>query len=36
MVFWVAVGAVTIAVLASVLPARRAAGLHPVRALRSE
>ncbi|RPI76712.1 MAG: ABC transporter permease, partial [Planctomycetaceae bacterium] len=36
MVLWVAVGAVTIAVLASVLPARRAAGLHPVRALRQE
>ncbi|MCY2962410.1 MAG: FtsX-like permease family protein [Planctomycetota bacterium] len=36
MVFWVALGAVTIAVLASVLPARRAAGLHPVRALRHE
>lgn len=36
MVFWVALGAVTIAVLASVLPARRAAGLHPVRALRQE
>jgi lipoprotein-releasing system permease protein len=36
MVFWVAVGAVTIATLASVLPARRAAGLHPVRALRND
>ena len=36
MVFWVAVGAMSIAVLASVLPARRAAQLHPVRALRYE
>jgi lipoprotein-releasing system permease protein len=36
MVFWVAVGAMTIAVLASVLPARRAAGLNPVRALRND
>ena len=36
MVFWVAVGAVAIAVLASVLPARRAANLHPVQALRYE
>lgn len=36
MVFWVAVGAITIAVLASVLPARRASLLHPVRALRYE
>ncbi len=36
MVFWVAFGAVTIAVLASVLPARRASRLHPVRALRYE
>ena len=36
MVFWVALGAVTIAVLASVLPARRASRLHPVRALRFE
>jgi lipoprotein-releasing system permease protein len=34
MVFWVAVGAMAIAVLASVLPARRASRLHPVRALR--
>ena len=36
MVLWVAVGAMTIAVMASILPARRAAGLHPVRALRYE
>ena len=36
MVFWVAFGAVAIAVLASVLPARRASRLHPVRALRYE
>ncbi len=36
MVFWVALGAMIIAVLASVLPARRAAGLHPVQALRYE
>lgn len=36
MVFWVAVGAIGIAVLASVLPARRASRLHPVRALRYE
>ena len=36
MVFWVALGAITIAVLASVLPARRASRLHPVRALRFE
>ena len=35
-VLWVAAGAVTIAVLASVMPARRAAGLHPVKALRYE
>jgi lipoprotein-releasing system permease protein len=34
MVFWVALGAMGIAVLASVLPARRASRLHPVRALR--
>ena len=36
MVFWVATGAIGIAVLASVLPARRASRLHPVRALRFE
>ena len=36
MVGWVAVGAITIAVLASVLPAIRAARLHPVEALRYE
>jgi lipoprotein-releasing system permease protein len=36
MVVWVALGAMMIAVLASVLPARRAAGLHPVQALRYE
>lgn len=35
-VTWVAVGAMIIAVLASVLPARRAARLHPVQALRYE
>ncbi|MFP6764648.1 MAG: FtsX-like permease family protein [Planctomycetaceae bacterium] len=33
---WVALGAILIAVLASVLPARRAARLHPVEALRYE
>ncbi len=36
MVFWVAVAAMSIAVLASVLPARRASRLHPVEALRYE
>lgn len=36
MVMWVAIGAIGIAVLASVLPARRASRLHPVRALRYE
>jgi len=36
MVTWVALGAVGIAVLASILPARRAARLHPVQALRYE
>ncbi|MGY8748302.1 MAG: ABC transporter permease [Pirellulales bacterium] len=35
-IFWVAVGAIAIAVLASVLPALRAARLHPVEALRYE
>ena len=35
-VAWIVVGAIGIAVLASVLPARRAARLHPVRALRFE
>jgi len=35
-VTWVAVGAVAIAVMASILPARRAARLHPVQALRYE
>lgn len=36
MVVWVALGAIAIAVLASILPARRAARLHPVVALRYE
>ncbi|QDU82845.1 Lipoprotein-releasing system transmembrane protein LolE [Polystyrenella longa] len=36
MVFWVSLGAITIAVLASVLPARRAANLNPVEALRHQ
>ena len=35
-VIWVAIGAIAIAVLASVLPALRAARLHPVEALRYE
>jgi lipoprotein-releasing system permease protein len=35
-VCWIVAGALAIAVLASVLPARRAAGLHPVEALRYE
>jgi len=33
---WVVLGAVGIAVIASVLPARKAAKLHPVEALRYE
>jgi lipoprotein-releasing system permease protein len=33
---WVAMGSIAIAVLSSVLPARRAARLHPVEALRYE
>jgi len=32
-VAWICLGAISIAVLASVLPARRAARLHPVKAL---
>ena len=36
MVFWVAMGAMAIAVMASILPARRASRLHPVEALRYE
>ena len=36
MIFWVALGAMAIAVLASVLPAIRAARMHPVQALRYE
>ncbi len=36
MVFWVIVGAVLIAVMASVLPSIRAARMHPVEALRYE
>jgi len=36
MVIWVALGAMVIAVLASVLPARRASRLHPVESLRYE
>ncbi|HEY3969023.1 MAG TPA: ABC transporter permease [Planctomycetaceae bacterium] len=35
-VTWVAAGAVLIAIMASILPARRAARLHPVQALRHE
>jgi len=35
-VTWIVAGAVTIAILASILPARRAARLHPVEALRYE
>ena len=36
MVFWVALGAMTIAMLASILPARRASQLNPVQSLRYE
>ena len=35
-VAWIVAGAVSIALLASILPARRAARLHPVEALRYE
>jgi lipoprotein-releasing system permease protein len=35
-VSWISLGAIGIAVLASIMPARRAACLHPVRALRFE
>ncbi|HEX3599096.1 MAG TPA: FtsX-like permease family protein, partial [Lacipirellulaceae bacterium] len=35
-VAWIVLGAMTIAVMASILPARRAARLHPVEALRYE
>jgi lipoprotein-releasing system permease protein len=35
-VVWVAAGAILIAIMASILPARRAALLHPVQALRHE
>ena len=35
-VSWIVAGAILIAVGASILPARRAAGLHPVEALRYE
>jgi lipoprotein-releasing system permease protein len=35
-VIWIVVGALVIAIAASVLPARRAARLHPVEALRYE
>ncbi|MEO0531747.1 MAG: ABC transporter permease, partial [Planctomycetota bacterium] len=35
-VAWIVAGAVLIAVVASILPARRAASLHPVEALRWE
>jgi lipoprotein-releasing system permease protein len=35
-VAWIVAGAMAIAILASILPARRAARLHPVEALRYE
>jgi lipoprotein-releasing system permease protein len=35
-VAWIVVGTIMIAIVASILPARRAAGLHPVEALRYE
>jgi len=35
-VTWIVLGALTIAIMASILPARRAARLHPVEALRYE
>jgi lipoprotein-releasing system permease protein len=35
-VSWIVAGAIAIAVVASILPARRAARLHPVEALRYE
>jgi lipoprotein-releasing system permease protein len=35
-VAWIVGGVITIAIVASILPARRAAGLHPVEALRYE
>jgi lipoprotein-releasing system permease protein len=35
-VTWIVAGAIVIAVVASILPARRAARLHPVEALRYE
>jgi lipoprotein-releasing system permease protein len=35
-VVWIVLGALAIAVMASILPARRASRLHPVEALRYE
>jgi lipoprotein-releasing system permease protein len=35
-VTWIVAGAIMIAIVASILPARRAARLHPVEALRYE